>query len=104
MIFFEEWQMLWEIVVFLVVKYVGLVVVCVVMVFDCGYDELLWWLLCEQVGVVVLVILEELGGVGGEFVDVVIVVQELGWVLVFFLLLGIMLVELVLLVVVKLDV
>lgn len=36
---------------------------------DSGYDEKLWRLLCEQVGVAALLIPEELGGAGGELGD-----------------------------------
>jgi alkylation response protein AidB-like acyl-CoA dehydrogenase len=43
-----------------------------------GYDEKLWQLLCEQVGVAALVVPEELGGAGGELGDAAAVVAELG--------------------------
>lgn len=43
-----------------------------------GYDEKLWTLLCEQVGVAALVVPEELGGAGGELADAAVVIEELG--------------------------
>ena len=43
-----------------------------------GYDESLWTLLCEQVGVAALVVPEELGGAGGELADAAAVLEELG--------------------------
>ena len=43
-----------------------------------GYDESLWSLLCEQVGVAALVVPEELGGAGGELADAAAVLEELG--------------------------
>ncbi|MGK2855384.1 MAG: acyl-CoA dehydrogenase IpdE2 [Microbacteriaceae bacterium] len=46
-----------------------------------GYDESLWKLLCEQVGVAALVVPEELGGAGGELADAAVVMEELGKVL-----------------------
>ena len=43
-----------------------------------GYDESLWTLLCEQVGVAALVVPEEMGGAGGELADAAAVLEELG--------------------------
>jgi alkylation response protein AidB-like acyl-CoA dehydrogenase len=62
-----------------------------------GYDESLWKLLCEQVGVAALVVPEELGGAGGEFADAAVVLEELGKALVPTPLLGTTLAELALL-------
>ncbi|MCU1644689.1 MAG: Acyl-CoA dehydrogenase, short-chain specific [Nocardia sp.] len=43
-----------------------------------GYDEQLWKLLCEQVGVAALAVPEEFGGVGVGLVEALLVVEELG--------------------------
>ena len=43
-----------------------------------GYDESLWAMLCEQVGVAGLVVPEEFGGAGGELADAAVVLEELG--------------------------
>jgi len=43
-----------------------------------GYDESLWALLCDQVGVAALVVPEEFGGAGGELADAAAVLEELG--------------------------
>lgn len=43
-----------------------------------GYDEGLWALLCDQVGVAALVVPEEFGGAGGELADAATVLEELG--------------------------
>ncbi|MBB5913261.1 alkylation response protein AidB-like acyl-CoA dehydrogenase [Nocardia transvalensis] len=45
---------------------------------DLGYDERLWTLLCEQVGVAALAIPEEYGGVGAGLAAALVVVEELG--------------------------
>lgn len=45
---------------------------------DRGYDEALWSLLCDQVGVAALLIPEGFGGVGGELADTAAVLEELG--------------------------
>lgn len=45
---------------------------------DRGYDEALWSLLCEQVGVTALLVPEEFGGAGGELADAAAVLEELG--------------------------
>jgi alkylation response protein AidB-like acyl-CoA dehydrogenase len=62
-----------------------------------GYDESLWALLCEQVGVAALVVPEDLGGAGGEMADAAAVLEELGRQLVPTPLLGTTLAELALL-------
>lgn len=62
-----------------------------------GYDEKLWTLLCEQVGVAALVVPEESGGAGGELADAAVVIEELGRGLVPTPLLGTTLAELALL-------
>jgi alkylation response protein AidB-like acyl-CoA dehydrogenase len=62
-----------------------------------GYDESLWSMLCEQVGVAALVVPEELGGAGGELADAAAVLEELGRSLVPTPLLGTTLAELALL-------
>ncbi len=43
-----------------------------------GYDESLWQMLCEQVGVAALVVPEESGGAGGELADAAVALEELG--------------------------
>lgn len=43
-----------------------------------GYDESLWSLLCEQVGVAGLAVPEEHGGAGFGFVETAVVLEELG--------------------------
>ncbi|NKY84261.1 acyl-CoA dehydrogenase family protein [Nocardia veterana] len=43
-----------------------------------GYDQRLWQLLCEQVGVAALAIPEEYGGIGAELDTALVVVEELG--------------------------
>ncbi|MFI6870546.1 acyl-CoA dehydrogenase family protein [Nocardia sp. NPDC050406] len=43
-----------------------------------GYDEQLWKLLCEQVGVAALAIPEKFGGIGAGLVESLLVVEELG--------------------------
>jgi alkylation response protein AidB-like acyl-CoA dehydrogenase len=45
---------------------------------DTGYDDKLWRLLCDQVGVAGLAIPEEFGGLGAGLVESHIVVEELG--------------------------
>lgn len=62
-----------------------------------GYDESLWSMLCEQVGVTALVVPEEAGGAGGELADAAAVLEELGRALVPTPLLGTTLAELALL-------
>ena len=67
------------------------------MVSPLGYDESLWAMLCEQVGVGALVVPESLGGAGGELADAAAVLEELGRGLVPTPLLGTTLAELALL-------
>ncbi len=62
-----------------------------------GYDEQLWAMLCEQVGVAALVVPEDFGGAGGELGDAATVLEELGRNLVPSPLLGTTLAELALL-------
>lgn len=62
-----------------------------------GYDESLWQMLCEQVGVAALVVPENLGGAGGALADAAVVMEELGKALVPTPLLGTTLAELALL-------
>jgi alkylation response protein AidB-like acyl-CoA dehydrogenase len=62
-----------------------------------GYDEKLWAMLCEQVGVAALVVPEEFGGAGGELGDAAVVLEELGRALVPTPLLGTILAEVALL-------
>lgn len=45
---------------------------------ELGYDERLWHLLCEQVGVAALAIPEEFGGVGADIDTALVVIEELG--------------------------
>ncbi|MEV6429894.1 acyl-CoA dehydrogenase family protein [Nocardia sp. NPDC051463] len=45
---------------------------------ELGYDEALWRLLCEQIGVAALAIPEEYGGFGASLVESLLVVSELG--------------------------
>ncbi|MFI9505934.1 acyl-CoA dehydrogenase family protein [Nocardia sp. NPDC052566] len=45
---------------------------------ELGYDQTLWKLLCEQIGVAALAIPEEYGGIGASLVESLLVVGELG--------------------------
>lgn len=45
---------------------------------DVGYDESLWQVLCEQVGVAALAVPEDRGGVGASLVETAVVLEELG--------------------------
>ncbi len=45
---------------------------------EAGYDERLWQLLCEQVGVAALAVPEEQGGVGASLVETAVVLEEVG--------------------------
>ena len=74
----EERELLRETVASLVEKHAGPEAVRRAMESDRGYDEKLWTLLCEQVGVSALVVPEELGGAGGELGDAAVVIEELG--------------------------
>ena len=93
----EERQLLRQTVAALVDKHASPEAVRRAMVSPCGYDESLWAMLCEQVGVAALVVPEEFGGAGGELADAAIVLEELGRGLVPSPLLGTTLAELVLL-------
>jgi alkylation response protein AidB-like acyl-CoA dehydrogenase len=74
----DERHLLRETVAALVEKHAPPEAVRVAMASERGYDETLWTLLCEQVGVAALVVPEELGGAGGELADAAVVLEELG--------------------------
>ncbi len=93
----EERQMLQETVAALIDKHASSAAVRAAMESPRGYDESLWTLLCEQVGVAALVVPEEFGGAGGELADAAVVLEELGRALVPTPLLGTTLAELALL-------
>ncbi|MET0699615.1 MAG: acyl-CoA dehydrogenase family protein, partial [Mycobacterium sp.] len=93
----EERDFLIQTVRDLVTKHADPEAVRAAMVSDRGYDEKLWQLLCEQVGVAALVVPEALGGAGGELADAAAVIGELGRALVPTPLLGTTLAELALL-------
>jgi len=93
----QERQLLRETVAALVAKHASSEAVRRAMESPRGYDESLWSMLCEQVGVAALVVPEELGGAGGELADAAAVLEELGRSLVPTPLLGTTLAELALL-------
>ncbi|MGY4709689.1 acyl-CoA dehydrogenase IpdE2 [Mycolicibacterium sp. CBM1] len=93
----DERQMLRDTVSALVDKHASAAAVRAAMQSPCGYDEALWTMLCEQVGVAALVVPEDLGGAGGELADAAAVLEELGRALVPTPLLGTTLAELALL-------
>jgi alkylation response protein AidB-like acyl-CoA dehydrogenase len=93
----EERQMLRDTVTALVDKHASSAAVRAAMDSARGYDESLWSMLCEQVGVAALVVPEEFGGAGGELADAAAVLEELGRALVPTPLLGTTLAELALL-------
>lgn len=93
----EERQMLRDTVASLVDKHASSAAVRAAMDSARGYDESLWSMLCEQVGVAALVVPEEFGGAGGELADAAAVLEELGRALVPTPLLGTTLAELALL-------
>ena len=93
----EERQMLRESVASLIDKHASSAAVRAAMESPRGYDESLWSMLCEQVGVAALVVPEEFGGAGGELADAAAVLEELGRALVPTPLLGTTLAELALL-------
>jgi len=93
----EERQLLRQTVAALVAKHASAEAVRRAMESPRGYDESLWSMLCEQVGVAALVVPEELGGAGGELADAAAVLEELGRSLVPTPLLGTTLAELALL-------
>jgi alkylation response protein AidB-like acyl-CoA dehydrogenase len=74
----EERELLRETVAALVNKHASAEAVRRAMESPRGYDESLWKMLCEQVGVSALLIPEELGGAGGELGDAAVVLEELG--------------------------
>jgi alkylation response protein AidB-like acyl-CoA dehydrogenase len=74
----EERELLRETVASLVEKHANPEAVRRAMESERGYDQKLWTLLCEQVGVAALVVPEELGGAGGELADAAVVIEELG--------------------------
>jgi alkylation response protein AidB-like acyl-CoA dehydrogenase len=74
----EERELLRETVASLVEKHANPEAVRRAMGSERGYDEKLWTLLCEQVGVAALMVPEELGGAGGELADAAVVIEELG--------------------------
>lgn len=43
-----------------------------------GYDEQLWQMLCQQIGVAALPVPEDAGGVGASLVETAVVLEELG--------------------------
>lgn len=45
---------------------------------EAGYDEALWAMLCEQIGVAALMVPEEHDGVGATFFETAVVLEELG--------------------------
>ena len=93
----DERELLRETVAALVDKHAPPAAVREAMDSECGYDESLWKLLCEQVGAAALLVPEELGGAGGELADAAVVLEELGKGLVPTPLLGTTLAELALL-------
>lgn len=74
----RERQMLRRSVAALVDKHAGPAAVRRAMDSERGYDEMLWAMLCEQVGAAALVVPEDLGGAGGELPDAAAVLEELG--------------------------
>ncbi len=93
----DERDLLTQTVRDLVAKYAGPEQVRTALASERGYDESLWRLLCEQVGVAALVVPEEFGGAGGGLGDAAAVMTELGRGLVPTPLLGTTLTELALL-------
>ena len=93
----DERELLRQTVAALVDKHAPPEAVRAAMESDRGYDEALWTMLCEQVGVAALVIPEQFGGAGGELADAAVVLEELGRSLVPSPLLGTILAELALL-------
>ena len=93
----DERELLRDTVAALIAKHASPGAVREAMDSDRGYDESLWRLLCEQVGVAALVVPEEYGGAGGTLADAAVVLEELGKGLVPSPLLGTTLAELALL-------
>lgn len=92
-----ERELLRETVAALIAKHAVPAAVRAAMTAPRGYDEALWRLLCEQVGVAALVLPEECGGAGGSLGEAAVVCEELGKHLVPTPLLGTILAELALL-------
>ena len=93
----QERQLLRQTVAALVDKHATSAAVRRAMDSERGYDEDLWAMLCEQVGVAALVVPDEFGGAGGELADAAAVLEELGRALVPSPLLGTTLAEVALL-------
>jgi alkylation response protein AidB-like acyl-CoA dehydrogenase len=93
----EERELLRETVAALVDKHASTAAVRTAMESERGYDDMLWSLLCEQVGAAALVVPADLGGAGGELADAAVVLEELAKALVPTPLLGSTLAELALL-------
>ena len=74
----DERELLRDTVAALVEKHAPPEAVRAAMDSERGYDESLWQLLCEQVGVAALVVPEESGGAGGELADAAVALEELG--------------------------
>lgn len=74
----EERQLLRQTVAALVDRHADSAAVRRAMDSPRGYDEALWAMLCEQVGVAALVVPEQFGGAGGELADAAAVLEELG--------------------------
>ncbi|GAB3218679.1 acyl-CoA dehydrogenase IpdE2 [Mycolicibacterium hippocampi] len=74
----EERELLRDTVAALVEKHASPESVRAAMDSPRGYDESLWQMLCEQVGVAALVVPEESGGAGGELADAAVALEELG--------------------------
>lgn len=74
----EDRELLRTTVASLVDRYAPPAKVRVAMASARGYDESLWSLLCEQIGVAALVVPEDMGGAGGELADAAAVLEELG--------------------------
>jgi alkylation response protein AidB-like acyl-CoA dehydrogenase len=76
--FSEEQQELASTVRSLLAKRADSAAVRAAMVSETGYDEALWQLLCEQIGVAALAIPEEYDGAGFSLLESMIVLEELG--------------------------
>ena len=93
----DERDLLRQTVASLVEKHAAPEAVRAAMASPRGYDQSLWRLLCDQVGVAALLVPEEFGGAGGELADAAVVLEELGKALVPTPLFGTVLAELALL-------
>jgi alkylation response protein AidB-like acyl-CoA dehydrogenase len=76
--FSEEQQELAATVRSLLAKRADSAAVRQAMTSECGYDEVLWQTLCEQIGVAALAIPEEYDGAGFSLLESMIVLEELG--------------------------